>query len=341
MSKSPNLLTLALAAAFAAPAAADSFGLGRPATEAEITAWDIDILPDGSGLPDGGGDVWSGEELFSSYCAACHGEFAEGVDNWPELAGGFDTLDREDPVKTVGSYWPYLSTTFDYVRRSMPFGNAQSLTNDEVYAIVAYILYSNDLVDDDFTLSRETFLDVEMPNAEGFIVDDRAAAESHFITEPCMQDCKDVVEITMRARVLDVTPEDAGEAAEAEATVQPAAMETDVAEEPALDPELVAAGEKAFKKCSACHQVGEGAKNRTGPHLNDVFGRTAGVIEGFRYSPAMKTAGEEGLVWTEETLAEFLSKPRDYIKRTKMSFAGFKTEDDIAAVTAYLKSVGG
>ena len=341
MSKSPNLLTLALAAAFAAPAAADSFGLGRPATEAEIAAWDIDILPDGSGLPDGGGDVWSGEELFSSYCAACHGEFAEGVDNWPELAGGFDTLDREDPVKTVGSYWPYLSTTFDYVRRSMPFGNAQSLTNDEVYAIVAYILYSNDLVDDDFTLSRETFLDVEMPNAEGFIVDDRAATESHFITEPCMQDCKDAVEITMRARVLDVTPEDAGEAAEAEATVQPAAMETDVAEEPALDPELVAAGEKAFKKCSACHQVGEGAKNRTGPHLNDVFGRTAGAIDGFRYSPAMKTAGEEGLVWTEETLAEFLSKPRDYIKRTKMSFAGFKTEDDIAAVTAYLKSVGG
>ena len=120
-----------------------------------------------------------------------------------------DTLADEDPVKTVGSYWPYLSTTWDYVKRSMPFGNAQSLSDDDVYAIVAYILYSNDIIEDDFILSNETFLDVEMPNVNGFIVDDRLTSESHFWNKKvCMSNCKSEVKITMRAAVLDVTPED-------------------------------------------------------------------------------------------------------------------------------------
>lgn len=120
-----------------------------------------------------------------------------------------DTLADEDPVKTVGSYWPYLSTTWDYVKRSMPFGYAQSLTDDEVYATVAYILYSNDLIDEDFVLSNESFFDVEMPNTNGFIIDDRKIAESHFWNKNvCMSDCKNEVKIIMRAAVLDVTPED-------------------------------------------------------------------------------------------------------------------------------------
>ena len=144
------------------------FDLGRIATRKEIAAWDRDISPDGTGLPVGSGDAIDGEEIFSERCAFCHGDFAEGLDNWPELAGGLDTLADEDPVKTVGSYWPYLSTTWDYVKRSMPFGYAQSLTDDEVYATVAYILYSNDLIDEDFVLSNESFFNVEMPNANGF-----------------------------------------------------------------------------------------------------------------------------------------------------------------------------
>jgi len=186
-----------------------AFGLGRKATGDEVAAWDVNVMPDGSGLPEGSGDVLTGEELFAENCASCHGDFAEGVGNWPKLAGGMDTLAHEDPLKTVGSYWPYLSTTWDYVNRSMPFGNAQIFEPDEVYAIVAYILYSNDLVDEEFVLSNETFLDVEMPNADGFIVDDRAETEYPVFTadNACMTDCKDSVEITMRARVLDVTPE--------------------------------------------------------------------------------------------------------------------------------------
>ena len=189
-----------------------TLGLGRKALDEEITAWDLEIAPDGTGLPVGSGSVSYGEEIFSEQCGACHGDFAEGVDRWPELAGGEGTLADEDPLKTVGSYWPYLSTAWDYIHRSMPFGYAQSLSDDDVYAMLAYILYSNDIIDDeDFVLSNENFLDVEMPNAEGFIIDDRNVTEYPlFSRDPCMEDCKLNVEVSMRARVLDVTPEDDG-----------------------------------------------------------------------------------------------------------------------------------
>ena len=183
----------------AGPVMAEKYGLGRAAQPDEIAAWDLDVRPDGLGLPVGSGSVEVGEEVFAEKCAVCHGDFAEAVDNWPKLAGGDDTLDRENPVKTVGSYWPYLSTTWDYINRSMPFGNAQSLEHDEVYAIVAYILYSNDLVEENFVLSNENFLDVEMPNANGFFVDNRDEVElAAFSFDPCMTDCKPSVEITDR-----------------------------------------------------------------------------------------------------------------------------------------------
>ncbi|SFN65463.1 sulfur dehydrogenase subunit SoxD [Roseovarius lutimaris] len=344
MSKFLKFTLLAGFAVSATAVFAGDYGLGRPALPEEIAAWDVKVMPDGRGLPEGSGDVWTGDEVFAEKCAVCHGDFAEGVGNWPKLAGGWGTLDHEDPLKTVGSYWPYLSTVWDYVNRSMPFGDAQTLSADEVYAITAYILYSNNLVEDDFTLSHENFTEVEMPNADGFIVDDRAETEyPKWTGEPCMENCKDEVKITMRARVLDVTPdEEKAEAAPveaetvavAEATPEPEAEP----EAPAVDPALVAAGEKVFKKCKACHQVGEGAKNRVGPQLNGVMERAAGSVEDFRYSSALKEKAAEGLVWTPETLAAFLAKPRDYMKGTKMSFAGLKSEEDQAAIAAYLAS---
>lgn len=186
-------------------------GLGREALPEEIAAWDVKVMPDGRGLPEGSGDVLTGEDLFVDYCAACHGDFAEGIDNWPSLAGGMGTLDHDRPDKTIGSYWPYLSTVWDYVHRSMPYGSAQILTADETYAITAYILYSNMIVDDDFVLSHENFTEVEMPNADGFIVDDREETEyGLFSQEPCMENCKEDVQITRQASALDVTPEDGG-----------------------------------------------------------------------------------------------------------------------------------
>ena len=98
----------------------------------------------------------------------------------------------------------------------------------------------------------------------------------------------------------------------------------------------VAAGEVVFKKCAVCHMVGEDAKTRVGPILNGVFGRTAGTLEGYNFSAAMKKAGDEGLVWTPETMAEYLVKPRDFVKGTKMTFAGVPNPDDLANVIAYL-----
>jgi len=182
--------------------------LGRLATPEEIAAWDIDVRPDGKGLPAGQGSVADGEEIFAERCAACHGDFAEGVDRWPVLSGGFDSLQSDRPVKTIGSYWPYLSTVWDYINRSMPFGEAQSLTPDEVYAITAFLLYANDLVDDDeFVLSKENFLEVRLPNEANFIEDNRPDTPTLADGEPCMSDCKTDVKVTMRARVLDVTPD--------------------------------------------------------------------------------------------------------------------------------------
>jgi S-disulfanyl-L-cysteine oxidoreductase SoxD len=331
----------AVATMMALPAVAQTYGLGRAALPEEIAAWNLDVHPDGTGLPEGQGDAIVGEEIFAAKCAACHGDFAEGIGNWPKLAGGMDTLDHEDPLKTVGSYWPYLSTSFDYIRRSMPYGNAGTLTADETYAIVAYILYSNDLIEDDFVLSKDTFLDVEMPNADGFILDDRMETEvAIWSGEPCMTDCKDSVEVTMRALVLDVTPEEeTTEAAAEEPAAEPVAAEPQPAPEPevaAVDPALIAAGEKVFRKCKACHQVGDGAKNRSGPILNGVVGAAAGHIDGFKYSKALIEKAEEGLVWNDETLAAFLAGPKKYIKKTKMGFAGLKKDADIEAVIAYL-----
>lgn len=336
------------------PVFADGFGLGRAALPEEIAAWDKDVSPDGTGLPEGSGDVLTGEEVFAGKCASCHGDFAEGVDNWPKLSGGWGTLADKDPLKTVGSYWPYLSTTWDYVNRSMPFGDAQSLEPDEVYAIVAYILFSNDLVDDEFVLSKETFAEFEMPNKDGFIVDDRIASEhAKWVGEPCMENCKDEVKVTMRAMVLDVTPQEDSATTETapneEEVVVEAATETEaepVEEEAKMeevagaDPELIAAGEKVFKKCKSCHQIGEGAKNRSGPILTGVVGREAGVVDGFKYSKPLMAMAEDGLVWDQANLAEFLAKPKGFMKGTKMSFAGLRKDADIAAITAYLESFG-
>ncbi|WP_137699983.1 c-type cytochrome [Marimonas lutisalis] len=366
MSKFLNALTASAVAAtmLATPVAAEKLGLGRTATPDEVAAWDIDVRPDGLGLPEGSGSVMDGEELYSEKCSVCHGDFGEAVGRWPVLAGGQDSLTNERPVKTIGSYWPYLSTVWDYVHRAMPFGDAQSLTDDEVYAIVAYLMYLNDLVDDDFVLSKENFLEVPLPNEANFFMDDRADGELKEFAkaEVCMSDCKDAVEITARAAIIDVTPEDAearkareakysAEGDDAAASEEPAAEEAteeqaateepaaqEAAAEPALDMALVEAGEKVFKKCKACHQVGDGAKNRTGPVLNGVVGAPFAHVGDFKYSKTIREMADEGMVWTEDNLAEFLAKPRDYIKKTKMSFAGLKKEDDIAAVIEYLKS---
>jgi mono/diheme cytochrome c family protein len=191
-------------------AAEKKLNIGRAATADEVAGWDIDIRPDGHGLPKGKGTVKDGEALYVERCAACHGEFGEGAGRWPILAGGNGTLASHDPVKSVGSYWPYATTLLDYIRRAMPFGASQTLTNDELYAITAYVLFLNDIVTkEDFELNDKSILAIKLPNQGNFFDDDRDVAEKAFWKKnPCMTDCaKGSPQIIGRARAIDVTPE--------------------------------------------------------------------------------------------------------------------------------------
>jgi len=173
-----DLHTIAFAAAFMASAAcatceasaADAPKFGKPIAEADAAAWDISIAPDGKGLPAGSGTVAQGAAVYAAKCAACHGAKGEGGNGGPRLAGGTGTLKAPaQPVQTVGSYWPYPTMVFDFVRRTMPWNQPKSLTNDEVYASVAYIFSINGLVKDDAAMNKDTLMRVQMPNRDGFI----------------------------------------------------------------------------------------------------------------------------------------------------------------------------
>jgi cytochrome c len=158
---------LAGAVAAASAAAAASPGLGRPATAAEIQAVDISIPPDGHTLPPGSGSVVQGAAMFAAKCQVCHGPAGVGGPN-DRLTGGLGSLATPKPVKTLNSFWPYATTAFDYIRRAMPLTAPQSLSNDEVYALVAYLLSVDGVVAPDATLDAKTLPLVKMPNRDGF-----------------------------------------------------------------------------------------------------------------------------------------------------------------------------
>jgi len=209
MSKSLKAVVMLVTCLFTAgPALAGKYNLGREAKPEEVKAWDIDVRPDGQGLPQGKGTVAQGDVLFQEQCAACHGDFGEGIDRWPVLAGGKGSLKSDRPEKTIGSYWPYLSTVYDYIHRAMPYGNSQSLSPDETYAIVAYLLSMNDLVDAKFELNNKNFTSIHLPNEKNFVDDTRPDMPKNPVAKLCMKNCKADVKITKRAAVVDVTPTD-------------------------------------------------------------------------------------------------------------------------------------
>ncbi len=144
------------------------YGFGRSATEAEIKAWNIDVDPTGAGLPPGRGTVQQGAGIYSNKCASCHGPTGtEEPQN--RLVGGQGSLATAQPIKTIGSYWPYATTLYDYVFRAMPLTAPQSLTPDEVYAVVAWLLHQNGIIPVDTVIDAQTLLAVRMPNREGFV----------------------------------------------------------------------------------------------------------------------------------------------------------------------------
>jgi mono/diheme cytochrome c family protein len=148
------------------------YGFGHAATDDEIRAWNIEVTPQGEGLPPGSGTAAQGAKVFAAKCAGCHGP---GGTEGPmdRLVGGHGTLNTPRPVKTIGSYWPYATTIYDYVNRAMPFDAPQSLTPDEVYSVTAWLLFQNGIIPEQAVLNAQTLPRVQMPNRDGFIPDPR------------------------------------------------------------------------------------------------------------------------------------------------------------------------
>jgi cytochrome c len=167
-----GLVTVA-AMLFGTAAAQEGPGLGETPSAELIAAWDISIASDGSGLPPGSGSAVEGAPVYALKCAACHGPGGEGLLN-DRLVGGHGSIGRPAAVKTIGSYWPYATTIFDYVRRAMPYSQPQSLSDDETYALTAYLLYLNEIIDEDVVMDGATLPAVEMPNRDNFVLGYRA-----------------------------------------------------------------------------------------------------------------------------------------------------------------------
>jgi cytochrome c len=155
----------------ASAALAQGPNLGKPADPADIAAWDISIQPDGSGLPPGTGAPAEGAKIYAAKCAQCHGQDGKGGTVSPApLVGGGPITDISASMKTISNFWPYSTTVFDYIRRAMPWQQPMTLTNDEVYALTAYILAANKLIGENDTLDAQTLPKVRMPNRDGFII---------------------------------------------------------------------------------------------------------------------------------------------------------------------------
>lgn len=153
----------------ASPLTRETPNLGRVATPAEVAGWDVSIPPDGTGLPPGRGTSAQGAVVFEQKCQSCHGERGAGQPN-DRLVGGHGTLAGKSPVRTIGSYWPYATTVFDYVRRAMPYTQSHSLSDDEVYAVTAYLLRLNGIIGESDVMNAETLPKVRMPNRDNFIL---------------------------------------------------------------------------------------------------------------------------------------------------------------------------
>lgn len=167
-----GVLAFLLCASAGAARAQSPYGIGRPATAAEIAGWNIDVGHDGSNLPKGSGSVSHGREVFAQQCASCHGDNGEGGLG-DRLVGGQGTIGTAKPIRTVGSYWPYAPTLFDYIRRAMPQNAPQSLSDEDVYAVSAYVLNLNGLVGADATLDAKSLAAIKMPNRDKFVGDAR------------------------------------------------------------------------------------------------------------------------------------------------------------------------
>jgi S-disulfanyl-L-cysteine oxidoreductase SoxD len=149
------------------------YGFGRAATADDFTRHQYLVGPNGTGLPKGHGTGKEGQAIYMQSCAACHGLRGEGTNDYPALVGGNGSLKSDQPLPTIGSYWPYATTVWDYINRAMPYQNPGTLKPDEVYAVTAYLLSMNGITAEDFGLNERTLPAVKMPNRDGFVPDPR------------------------------------------------------------------------------------------------------------------------------------------------------------------------
>jgi len=246
---------------------------GRVATKNELKAWDLDIMPDGTGLPDGEGSVEMGDELYEAQCASCHGEFGAGGVGYPTLAGGsMDSLTNQRtapgmdaPKRTIGTYWPQASTLLWYIRDAMPYAHPKSLTNDEIYAITAYLLMVNEIevdgeeLDDESVLNKDNFLSIKMPNRNGFYpnIDGENGVENmrKFFSDfknigtgiRCMTDCKDLNLKGEPATVMRIGSEITN-------VIPPYSTVRDLPKE--VEDKKISKAEKLYEaSCSLCHKT--------------------------------------------------------------------------------------
>jgi cytochrome c len=200
-------LVVATAASAAEPG---HYGYGATATPEQIKGWDIDVRgDDGAGLPAGSGTVQRGTEVYAEQCAACHGTFGEGEGRFPKLVGGAGTLRDDRPELTVGSYWPFAPTLWDYINRAMPMAAPHTLSGDDVYALTAYILNLNNVVPSDFVADRDSLPKVKMPNRDSFVWTD---PRPDTMAKPCMSGCArpEDIKITSTAEGRNLTPRTTG-----------------------------------------------------------------------------------------------------------------------------------
>jgi cytochrome c len=263
MSRSFELALLLLLAALPAAAAPLSYGFGKPASKDEIAGWDIDVRPDGTGLPKGRGSVAEGQAIYDEKCASCHGTFGES-NSYLQIAGGVGSLRTDQPMRTTGSKLNYATTLFDYINRAMPFDAPKSLAPNEVYALTAYVLNLNDILPADAVVDQDSLPRLTMPNRDGF------TTAHGFMTRDgkpdtrntaCMTNC--VKEVRLSSEMPDYARDQFGNLAEqgrGVGTVQVAAAKS------GLDLAKASA-------CTACHGVTE---KIVGPGFREIAVRYAG-----------------------------------------------------------------
>ena len=317
-----TLIVLGILAAAAPAAAFDRYpGIGRAATEAEVSAWDIDVRPDFTGLPKGSGDVDRGMELWEAHCASCHGIFGESNEVFTPIAGGTTLQDIEAgrvaalidgsfPQRTTLMKVPTVSTLFDYIQRAMPWTAPKSLAPDDVYAILAYLLNLGEIVPADYVLSDENIHEVQarMPNRNGMTTEHGmwpgAPASSggignggkpDVVNVVCMKDCKEKVEIA--SALPDYAQDAHGNLAEQNRPVGQTRGKPTGAPEPAEGSDAVAAASAVLalaneKGCMACHGIEKGI---VGPGYNEIAQKYRGQADAAAKLAAKVKAGGQGI----------------------------------------------